>query len=428
MRNTRSYLITLKLFVFFIVIGITVLIQLITIPAGIDQLIKNCYYHICVQWFVILSAWMLVFSRKKTDIFEPIVLLSAVHFVFFEITPLICIRDNNISYFGVNVWNGCIKATYISTVGYLALLFAYFYVKNNPTAYEEELEFISNSDKVLVFNYAVWVFSFICGLILIYGYGLNFRYLITGGMIGLTESTNEKSIFGFLGIIFYAMIPSYLYIFELSKIKAIKIVLFYLTFMSYFVRGFRFIMIACLLSPVIFIYLKKNKRPKFRTIVIMLMLLAVFSSFVQFTRTAIRSGIGAGDTFIKLINFNSVRRVIVDNFEIVKTYYAIVDKYPSMYPYTLGTEIFLSTALLLIPSAIWHGKPAPPIYQVVENSLTSRARVAGTSFPYLGEYYFEFGVIGVIFFMVVLGVLLRKLNKYMYTNKIHDYILYASLS
>lgn len=430
MYRSKRIRISLSELLILISIFIIAIFLLIDKPNNLDSTLNLCYNHVCIQWFIFGAIWTVIFLEKKIDIFEPIVLVTVIHFIFFEITPLICINSEDILFFGENVWDACVKGTYISTLGYVFYVLLYFgkrYKKNAYNYIDNRIDYIRNRNTVLRFNYLVWIFSFLCGLLLIYGYGLNIKYLLTGGISTLEDATNERSAFGFLGIFFYAMIPSYLYILELSNSKLIKIILFYLTFMSYYVRGFRFIMIACIMSPIIFMYLKKKKRPSARMLLLMMVGLIVFSSYVQFTRMSIRAGMGVGAAFSEIISLKSISDVVIDNFEIVKTYYALVKTFPDKAPFTMGAEIFITTALIVVPSAIWPGKPPAPIYEVITSALNETARRSGTAFPYLGEYYFEFGTIGVCFFMGLLGVLLRKLKSFMHSSNVHDMIMYSSL-
>lgn len=395
-------------------------------PVALDEELKKCYYQLCVQLIIFYILWTIILSKVNIDIFEPIILLTLIHLLLFEITPIVCLWTNRIEFFGIYVWQECIKATYISTIGYILFVFSYFY-KNSINKEKKKYYFynIDNKKKYLYLNYCIWTIAFICNVIVIQGYGLSLKYLLTGGHSIMKNTAISKSSYGFLVIIAYAMIPSFLYIFELSKSKIIKIIIFYLMFMSFYVRGFRFIMIAVLIAPLVYSYLKKNKRPSINLIFFVLIGLSIFSSYMQFARAFIRSGVGGNIDINKIFNIENILEVLIENFEIFKTYYAIVEHFPKNIPYTLGVEIFLYTLVLLVPRFVWPGKPQPEIYKVISNAVNSASRDAGTSFPYIGEYYFEFGFIGVCIFMIILGKFFSKLKKYMYKKDIHSYITYS---
>ena len=411
-------------------VGVFFLMLLLSLygPTDLNPTLKNCYTHLCINLFLIYGLWSIILLRKKIDILEPLVLVTVIHILLFEIVPIICLYTDRILFFGKNVWAGCVKGTYISTLGYFVLVVAYLVnIKRKSTTLSKKEDVIHNKRNCLVCAYVMWTVAFICNVIVIVGYGLNLKYLITGGQAVMEQEASSKSAYGFLVVIAYAMIPAFLYVFELGKNKIIKCILFYLMFMSFYVRGFRFIMVAVLMAPFIYWYLKKNKRPNVILIVAILVALSIFSGYVQMARESIRLGAGGGMDLVHVFNVDNVSEVLIANFEIFKTYYAIVEYFSEGFRFTLGAEILLYTAILFVPRAIWSAKPQPPIYDVVRNSVNMEARTSGTSFPYMGEYYFEFGTIGVCAFSFVLGRLLKKLKSCLSARNVHSHILYASV-
>lgn len=119
--------------------------------------------------------------------------------------------------------------------------------------------------------------------------------------------------------------------------------------------------------------------------------------------------------------------IILDNFSIVKTYYGIVLNIPNEMGYTLGRQIILYTAIMLIPRAVWLSKPQPILRDVISASVTEYSARAGTAYPYVGEYYHEFGIFGVIVLSLILGKLLGRLKCYMFKSDIHSQIVYATV-
>lgn len=404
-----------------------ILVLFFSPPLNVEQELITCYYNLCLQIVIFYVLWSVILLKKRVDILEPIVLTTGIHLLLFEITPIICLKTSRILFFGTYVWGACVKATYISTIGYIVLLIAYYNHSSQFTRVKIHQNEILNPKKCLYFNYCVWLFAFLCSVVLILGYGLSLKYILTGGNTIMENEANSKSVFGFLSIFAYAMIPSYIYIFELSNNKFIKVILYYLMFMCFYVRGFRFIMIAAIIAPVIYLYLKKNKRPKLLVVLFILIVLSIFSGYMQFARAAIRAGSGGSIPIEQIFNFDNIVEMLVENFEIFKTYYAIVEHFPKDIPFMLGKEIFLYTTVMLVPRFIWPGKPQPAIYEVISKAVNGSSRDAGTSFPYIGEYYFEFGMLGIIVFMYIFGRLLKKLNNIKSDENIHSRIIYACI-
>ena len=90
---------------------------------------------------------------------------------------------------------------------------------------------------------------------------------------------------------------------------------------------------------------------------------------MQFARASIRAGSGGSIPIEQIFNFDNIVEMLVENFEIFKTYYAIVEHFPKDIPFMLGKEIFLYTTVMLVPRFIWPGKPQPAIYEVISKAV-----------------------------------------------------------
>lgn len=407
-----------------------IVILISSCPVSLSLEKKNCYYVICVQLTIICIINMCTSSKYSVDIIEPIVLITLIHILIFEITPLICLMTNEIGWFEKDLWGGCIKGSWISTLGYLSVILAYYNSRNyRIIKLTNKIE--SKPDKInvrcLYFNIIVWLIAFISNLYLIMTSGKSLRYILTLGFGNVTNNVSSTVSVGFLGVIAYSMISSYLYIFELSNNRLVKIILFYLMAVTFMVRGFRFILIAVILSPLIFVCLEKKKRPKIWQLMVISMILLIMIGFLGLARNSIRLGIGISGISLQSLNIKYIYDVVLDNFSIVKTYYGIIEHIPSELGYTFGSQMLLYTLIMLIPRAFWRGKPQPILREIISVSVSKYAASAGTAYPYIGEFYHEFGIIGVIIFSYFFGRLFNILKKYMYCSDIHSKILYASI-
>ncbi len=395
-------------------------------PTSLSSIYRMSYNVICMQLFVFWAIWVFISSKRKIDILEPIVLLTIIHLALFEITPIICLRTNDFLWFGIDVWGGCVKATWISTIAYIVICLTYY-----NSYYEEddksiEIEMFRPNDCIIL-NYCIWILAFLANAYLVITQGNSLMYMLTfGNEIGEIGSQSTSNM-EFLSVIAYAMLPSYIYILHLSKSYIIRIVLYYLTVASFFIRGFRFIMVAIIIAPFVFWYLKKGERPKFFMILIMLIGLVVMIGVVGATRDNIRAGEGLTDSIFSAFSSEYLINILIDNFSIFKTYYGIVLNIPSNMPYTLGQQIILYTIIMFIPRAVWPNKPLPITRDVNSIAVSEYASSAGTAYPYIGEYYHEFGLIGVIICSFILGRLLRKLKSIMYERNIHLIVLYSAI-
>ena len=173
------------------------------------------------------------------------------------------------------------------------------------------------------------------------------------------------------------------------------------------------------------LYITKEKRPKGIHVIVTFSLIAFMIGFVGLIRNGVRAG--AGINSMDVFSLQTIIDAIFGNFEIFKTYYGIILHIPSEMDFTLGQQMLLYTLIMLIPRVLWPSKPEPIIRQVNTIAVSAYANIAGTAYPYVGEFYQEFGLLGIIFFSAALGHYLGKLKNYMYRNDIHSVVLYSSL-
>lgn len=416
------------------IFSITFFIAIITLifflfyfhPTNLSNDLYQCYYVLVSQLIVYLFIWMILFVYTKVDIFEPIVLITSIHLLLFVITPIISLYQNDILWFNKNVWGGCIKGTLLSTLAYICFIFGYYFGKTKRRKYKQKN--IQNWKKIYNISLIIWFFCFICNMIYILSTGINVTYVLTLGSSGNTTiGETSNSMLGFIGMISYGMISSYLYIFYYSNSKLLKGILFYLMFSSYLIRGFRFIIVAIIVAPLFFIYIKEKKRPSVILIIALLLLLSISVGFIGGIRDDMRAGNGIGNSINSIIQFEYITSVIIDNFSIYKTYYGIVQNIPSIMNYTFGKLMFMYTLIMFIPRWIWSSKPNPISQKINEIAVSKYASKAGTAYPYLGEYYHEFGVFGIMFFSYFFGKICSWLKIKMYEINIHSIILYSSI-
>ena len=102
----------------------------------------------------------------------------------------------------------------------------------------------------------------------------------------------------------------------------------------------------------------------------------------------------------------------------------MVMRYPSMYPYALGTT-FLYAFILFIPRVLWAAKPSNPVLNIIEHSLNSNARQAGTAISNVGELYANFGIIGCIIGMYIIGWIASAVKELCHSDDDNSLVMYA---
>ena len=424
--------------VLFMLVGATIIeVLILSCPAVLNEQKRLCYYTLCGNLTIYLILWAIFLAKRNFDILEPIIFVTVLYVLLYYVTPLICLLTGDISWFGLDLWSGCEKGTIYATVGYLFFLVGYFkrgsflLLSDNKMEYSEEenngrdITLIQGTN-YLILNVIFWLIGFSASVILILSTGKSIVYIFTLAEGSSTEIASSSEVL-FLGVIAHIMLPSYLYIFTISKSRVLKILLFYLMAMTYIIRGFRFILVAVILAPIVLSYIRKNKSPRIFQIFVVLLVLFIMIGIIGLSRTDIRNGLGFSKDVFSTLSFDTIKNILINYFSIFKNYYGIVEAFPEKMSFTMGQQIFLYTLIMLVPRAIWPGKPDPINYQVVATAISDYARRAGSAPPNLAEFYHEFGFIGIIVFMFIFGVLCKKLYTKMQYKDIHSNIMYAAI-
>ena len=411
-----------------LIVSLVIIVLLLTQkPYDLIGRLSNCWFHISICTLICINVFIYNVSKEK-DIFSPFVMTSALFFAIFFYAPLMCITTNDLYAVGnVDVYDGCIKATYIFLVSYLSFTFGYTlkrdfvfdkFINNNKYCIDSYKNNQKSFEKVKIAS-LMWIFCYFVTLIYDLSRGISIFYILSYGTLGQVEyASSLDSSLAILGNFSYSLIILWLYIWHYTDNKILIILIGYMTGAIYFTRGFRFIMMIMILSPIIYKYLLNDKRPKLINTVLSAYLLIVLAGMLEASRGAIRNGQGgivSGFSATELFD-----RVFASDFTIFKQFYAMVIHIPKDYGYTFGQEMFLYTLIMIIPRGLWSGKPDFPYKTVLRISLNRQAVWAGQAWPIIGAFYFEFGVIGCILFMFILGYVFARIYKKLLKDNDND--------
>ena len=95
-------------------------------PASLSPEKQRCYYVLCAQLPIFWTMQLLIMHyEREIDLFSPLLLVTLIHILLFEFAPLLCLLTNDLLLLGQDLWGGCVKGTWISTIGFLTLTAAY---------------------------------------------------------------------------------------------------------------------------------------------------------------------------------------------------------------------------------------------------------------------------------------------------------------
>lgn len=395
----------------------SILFLVLITPTNLSPVYRNNW--ICDSVCFELSFFTLIFlyNKGKTDIFSPIVFVSAIYILMFFITPMYDIYVGETSVFGVtDLFNYGVKGSLVAFLGFWSFILFYLlkyqpinFTEKDEFAYELPVSLKQNIEHLVLF---AWTVDLCLGIFIVaITQGSSISYILSFGLIGnSTAFETTTTTLGFIGQFTRSIVTLYLIYFSVSNNKIGKIVLFILTAGLETINGFRYMIVILVFSLFLFHHMKEKKKISGLTLVGIVALLAIVVGVVGYTRNSVRTGFG-----IQMSGFTiqSILDAVLGNFRIYKSYYSVIKAVPAMTNYIYFDQILIYTLVMAIPRAIWPGKPLNPGTEAQLYGMNAIAVASGFAYPCLGEYYYGFGTIGVIVFMGMLGAWQAKnSNKY----------------
>ena len=393
-------------------------------------------FNVCIAAYMIIGICLIIhIGTSGGDFFEPITIISILYMMLFVFEPMIDICENNLKWFGGNYTSFGIKGTWIAVAGYLFFFigyrtkrFSFAPSSHNELRYKVKKETKEVEDNAYYAKVAIvfWIACYFLSVLFLLLSGKSLAFILTGGLTGNGDLLESRKMLGALSIFSYCLVGAWMLYFVYGKNKSLKVITFILTVFIYYIRGYRFIIIIFALAPIVFMYLYKQKRPRLVTIIGAIIVMIIFVGFVAAARNSVRYGGGISSD---MVNWDAALEQVKDNFRIYKTYYALVGYVPQKTNYLHGQQIFLYTALMFVPRIIWKSKPetSAGLY-LIRDAISESAFLSGTAYPIIGEFYIEFGSVGVVIFMFLYGYLNKSwMNKYGLSYSKFDQIMYSIL-
>lgn len=370
------------------------------------------FIALMTSYCVTVGLMIMAKVRHALYLFEPFTIVGVLYIAIFVYRPIIDLFNSEVATRGVNVLSGGFKTTIIFTVGFIALYVGY-YSKHliNVDQTEEEIDVYegkaANTDIALI----GWIVSYVFCLISLVSQGLSLSYIFSLASSGEKVFDGNGSALLFLSNFAITMVAYWMIIVVRPGKKNLKLIITILSIVYVIMRNARWLLLIGVLAPITYYYVRRRKSPKGIYIIIVGVLTLSVFAWMQVNRASLIAGrqmVGWGEGgFIieKLLSpFDS-------DLTTYKVIYGMVREYPSHSSYLFGRS-FLYVFYMFIPRVLWPSKPGNPINEIVENSLNFQARTAGATFANIGEFYANFGVLGVIILMFIFGRLIASLKKY----------------
>lgn len=375
------------------------------------------------EWLIVTTIhiliWVVIYRIRQgyTDILDSFYFVSGLYFLIFVYAPAVWISRGQTSYQGVEVMSYMPVGMLVFNIGYI--IYALASLSNKKVVFER----YNRMEKYTDINFCEYIFSESASYKItkiawsVFGVSISLALLYfarTGRsplyMLTLGQGT-EISIGGeALGMYFLAQfsrsaIPAIVLLFTFQKKHRVLVyIAAYVLIAMCVTSGSRNLALCVVLSIIVMAYLKNDKRPNLFVALGAVMLMFVFVGFVGTFRQTMRTG---GSIDLSLLSFDGMLDAFMFNVEIFFPFFNIVG-------YTFEGKIschhglgILNIPIQFIPRAMWSSKPATlglTAFQAMYGSS-----FGGSAYPNIGEFFYELGIFGVIFFMYLFGKKMKRL-------------------
>lgn len=402
-RQKRSFLAALAMAFLLFGGSIWTAIEAVTAASTLEA---ESFAALTLQGLYFSLAILLRHMRRPVSLFEPYTMVTLVYVLVYHVAPVFQFSAGNTVRYGVDAMPQTVEAVALVIVGHFFFTLAYGFVGRKktegvlPSMYREPM----NKRRLAKIAYIVFA---VCYVLVVYyqiGRGFSLAYIMSGGLAGEQSGTIGESSLMFLSYFRYACVGAWAVAFAYGQNRAAKVITFVMLLAIVFFSGTRAAILVPILAPIVIHHIQKGKAPSLASLGIAAGLLVLLFAVMQVARGGVAAGSGFDIGASTLDDLFSPFFAEIDDF---KVFYSILGVVPERHGFLYGSQMILYSLVLLIPRAVWPGKPTPQVYDIVNATYGNQAVLNGVAYPNLGEYYVEFGVIGVIVCMFVLGLLCR---------------------
>lgn len=370
-----------------------------------------------IATLVHIIIWCVIYRLHMgyTDVFDPFYLISALYIMIFVFGPWVWISRGQTSYQGIEIMAYLPKGTFVFDIGYFFYGIGSYSKRNtrfvlgnrslNNTMNNEvgKIDYQNELIRRYIVRYATVVFIISMALSLLYYklIGRSLLSLLTFGNMGETLEGREASGLYFLKCFFRSAIPAAIMMVSFSRRKVVPWLCAIVLSIICISTGSRNLAITVILSIFIYQNILKKKRPKIFTLVLLIAGFYLLIGIVGIFRGAMKAS--AGMDFSQ-VNSDALFDAFMYNAEIFYPFYNLVEYIPKYANYHYGLGI-LNIVVQFIPRALWPGKPTMLGKTAFEAMYGDS--MGGAAYPNIGEFYYEFGIVGVIVFMFAYGRIMQ---------------------
>lgn len=351
-------------------------------------------------------------ARRDLSVFEPLALVTALMLCTFVLYPLRDVLMHDMVSHGKDVSDGCVKATFIVIVSY-ALLYVFYYTgkdrgysmvsKGTSTEYLTA-DARRRSTTIML---GVWILSFTASVSVLLQSGMSISYLFSLGLRGEYAVSEERTLLLFLANFGVSLVTAWVYLLFNAKSRLLKGFLAFFTCLYAFARMSRWLILVVLAAPITYYFSLTRRRVSKSVAIAAAIAFLLVAAWMQIYRYGFRRGTTSDLSFTW--DLATLMGPFRSDFTTYKAVYGMVQEIPANHGYFLGKSSILNFFMMMIPRALWPGKPLRvPASEIVSLSVNESAAQAGMAFYSVGEYYADFGPLGAFIMMSLFGYVLGR--------------------
>jgi hypothetical protein len=376
-------------------------------------------------------AWRVV--RGRFDPFEPIVIFAAAYGVMFVLRPAAMIVRDERFFFGtlhtIDVSDTFGAMLFLALFGALAFVIGYELGIGRGTRSKTPRARKPLDEQVAVVLAlvvaALALASFLVFLATAGGFD-TIQTIVRGDTGELKKEIKGNSTY--LWLAWYALIPSALVLLAVglrrrsAAVLALAGLVSILLLLRAVPTGTRIMLLPFFGAIFVFLYLRKSSRPRFAFIALLLLVALVGSTALRDIRTRETRG----ETIAE-----SLKHIVIEpgwvydpilsgpDTEMAPALAAALSTVPSELSYAYGGTVFGDLVTRPVPRALWPEKPLPPREKLLSTMLPEDYEDGSlnSEFSVLLYFYWDFGFVGVVAGLIVIGISCRWLYEYLLTNE-----------
>ena len=284
------------------------------------------------------------------------------------------------------------------------IIYKIVYKKINKNNIIEKEKIIIKSN--ILIRFIIFIIAFLCLIIAATNVGFLNLFSRTENIYRLASDSTLNTIFTHL----LKCIPVYAFLvfyYRKNKLDICSIILLLIiAILNFPTSTTRFWMGAIYIGIFLILFNNKTKNSRLYDVLILGIFTILFSLLYSFKFHDISYFVKNG---IEIKNLTeSYNSVDYDAYSIIPRAFDFVNDNGIVY----GKQL-LGTVFFIVPRSIWPTKPNPSGELIVSSQGQAFTNV---SCPYIAEGYLNFGIIGVVIFQVLLGLILSQIDTYYWTS------------